>query len=445
MSEQIRPEDPGDLRDLPSSDVALHAVPASASTEVDAEEPDALQTVVVRLREEVEQLRTSRKHRAVIEQAKGVLMARLGVGPDAAFDRLVRYSQRTNQKLTRVAAAVIAATVTSDRPVARREEGGDTVTFVSELTWADGLAPEADLRLAGVALDEVGDLAELIRCVITEAAAPTGAAAGLLAALEPDGALRLVAGHGYDRTMMSAWHRIPPSLDVPLHAAVVSQAPVLLADVRERVARFPLTVDLPRTYEGQASLPLVDRGRVIGVLGMSWTDPVRFDDATRRLLGDLAERVAPRFLRLLQRQGDELDPVAVEVPTSRWFRAVLDAMQLPCSVLEPVRDDDGRVIDFAITFTNAAAARVNAASFPEGVQGRRLLETFPDVVDAGLFELFVRALRSGAPQRAETAEFLEDAGDGHPHLRVIDLAVARLGAGLLVSWVEPDRMFRRRD
>jgi hypothetical protein len=376
----------------------------------------------------------------VIEQAKGVLMARLGVGPDPAFERLVRYSQRTNQKLIRVAAAAVAATVQADQPVAMRREGPDPVALLTEPAWSEDFDPAADLRLVGAALDEVDDLAELVRCVVTEAAAPLGPAAGLLAALEPDGALRLVAGHGYDRSVLSAWHRIPPNLDVPLHAAVVSQAPVLLADLRERVDRFPLTADLPRTYEGQASLPLVHEQQVVGVLGLSWDEPVRFDAAARRSLADLAARVTSPFLRLVQREGDALDPVAVDVPTARWFRAVLDALPVPCSVLEPVRDDDGVVVDFAISFTNEAAARVNAVAFPDGVQGRRLLETFPDLVDAGLFEVFLLALRTGAPQRLETAEFREDAGDGHPVLRVIDLAVARLGDGLLVSWLEPDRM-----
>jgi PAS domain-containing protein len=440
MSDQVqsRPTEdhPGAIAEVPPPGGALSA--ALPPDRDGGEEP--LHAVVVKLREEVEQLRRSRKHRSVIEQAKGVLMARLGVGPDDAFERLVRYSQRTNQKLTRVAAAVVAATVTADRPVARGAEGPDPVALLTEPRWDPDLEPAADLHLVAAALGEARDLAELIRCAVTEAAAPLGVAAGLIGALEPDGALRLVAGHGYDQTLMSAWHRIPPTLDVPLHAAVTSQAPVLLADVRERVARFPLTADLPRTYEGQASLPLVRDGRVVGVLGLSWAGPVCFEPPTRRALTDLASQLTAPFLRLLQAEGDVLDPVAVEVPSTRWFRAVLDALQVPCALLDPIRDDDGRVIDFTIAFNNAAAARVNAVSFPDGVRGRRMLETFPDLAEAGLFELFLTTLRTGEPHRMETAEFLEDAGDGQARLRVIDLAIARLGDGLLASWIEPDRM-----
>jgi transcriptional regulator with GAF, ATPase, and Fis domain len=46
--------------------------------------------------------------RAVIEQAKGILIARSGCDPTEAFSELVRRSQRTNVKLARVAADLVA-------------------------------------------------------------------------------------------------------------------------------------------------------------------------------------------------------------------------------------------------------------------------------------------------------------------------------------------------
>src|SRR5689334_5579735 len=50
------------------------------------------------------------RNRAVIEQAKGVLVERLGISPDEGFDHLVRLSQRTNIKLIEVSAAVVGTT-----------------------------------------------------------------------------------------------------------------------------------------------------------------------------------------------------------------------------------------------------------------------------------------------------------------------------------------------
>ncbi len=54
------------------------------------------------------QLEEALASRAGIEQAKGVLMARHGVGPEEAFALLRRRSQATNTKLREVARTVVA-------------------------------------------------------------------------------------------------------------------------------------------------------------------------------------------------------------------------------------------------------------------------------------------------------------------------------------------------
>ena len=55
------------------------------------------------------QMRAAMESRAVIEQAKGVVMAQDGCGADQAFVTLVARSQRANRKLRDVAAEVVAA------------------------------------------------------------------------------------------------------------------------------------------------------------------------------------------------------------------------------------------------------------------------------------------------------------------------------------------------
>jgi GAF domain-containing protein len=54
-----------------------------------------------------EQLQEAMRSRAVIEQAKGIIMAVTRCTPDAAFDILVRGSQRENRKLREVAADIV--------------------------------------------------------------------------------------------------------------------------------------------------------------------------------------------------------------------------------------------------------------------------------------------------------------------------------------------------
>jgi GAF domain-containing protein len=77
-----------------------------------------------------DQLQEALESRAVIEQAKGVLMARQGCDPDEAFDILRRLSQSSNRKLRQIAAEVVAHTVAareSDRRVSS-DGGGQAPT-----------------------------------------------------------------------------------------------------------------------------------------------------------------------------------------------------------------------------------------------------------------------------------------------------------------------------
>ena len=56
-----------------------------------------------------DQMRQALESRAVIEQAKGVLMARHGCGADEAFRLLVQQSQRANRKLREVAQELVSS------------------------------------------------------------------------------------------------------------------------------------------------------------------------------------------------------------------------------------------------------------------------------------------------------------------------------------------------
>ncbi len=58
-----------------------------------------------------EQLQTAMQSRAVIEQAKGILMASRRCSAEEAFNRLVVLSQKSNRKLREVAEALVAAAV----------------------------------------------------------------------------------------------------------------------------------------------------------------------------------------------------------------------------------------------------------------------------------------------------------------------------------------------
>lgn len=63
---------------------------------------------IVDLRRQDAQLRDALVSRAVIDQAKGILMARLGLSPEDAFAELTRLSQHANVKLREIARRLVA-------------------------------------------------------------------------------------------------------------------------------------------------------------------------------------------------------------------------------------------------------------------------------------------------------------------------------------------------
>ena len=67
------------------------------------------------LSEEVAGLRRAMESRAVIEQAKGIIIAATGCDPDQAFDVLVRQSQHENRKVAEIAAELVTSKIHQDR------------------------------------------------------------------------------------------------------------------------------------------------------------------------------------------------------------------------------------------------------------------------------------------------------------------------------------------
>ena len=97
-----------------SSEPAAFATPESLEAGTDVAEVVAVAVANAeahhQLGEQARHLRLAMESRAVIEQAKGVLMAQQGVDAEQAFEILRMASQRANRKLRDVAAGVVAST-----------------------------------------------------------------------------------------------------------------------------------------------------------------------------------------------------------------------------------------------------------------------------------------------------------------------------------------------
>ena len=81
-------------------------------------EPGPRHTDLAEAQKDIDNLHAALTSQPVIEQAKGILMARHRCGPDQAFRMLAEASQRDNRKLRDVAAAVVACVQATPNEVA---------------------------------------------------------------------------------------------------------------------------------------------------------------------------------------------------------------------------------------------------------------------------------------------------------------------------------------
>lgn len=94
---------PGAFASAESLDAGLQVAETIAVAVVNAD-------AHARLSEQARNMRVAMDSRAVIEQAKGVLMAQRHVNADEAFDILREASQRYNRKLRDIATGIVAST-----------------------------------------------------------------------------------------------------------------------------------------------------------------------------------------------------------------------------------------------------------------------------------------------------------------------------------------------
>jgi hypothetical protein len=390
--------------------VDLSADGSTARATTDQLASHALGRLVDELRGEVDGLRRALRYRAVIEQAKGVIVARTGALPDEAFRLLVRRSQERNRKVTAVAAGVVAHAIqhAERRGAVDDEVPGDDVAV--ELASAAFLAAPDVRALTRTLLEELADL---------------DVAAAVLLASTPDGSLRMLDREGLDPTSARGWERIPLTADVPLAEAARTARPVLLPDRASRIRSYPGSRRVPSQAEATASLPLLDGERVVGVLGLTWANPVTFDDSLVERLRATAARCAPELRALLRRGADDPEGASLEPGYERWFHDVLDELPVAATILEPVRED-GHVVDLAVVHANpltAAAGRSDVSVLTE----RPLLATTPVLTRAR------EVLEGGPPWHVDRFEV--PASSAGPAQVLTDVRLSRLGGCLLATWL----------
>jgi len=120
---------------------------------------------------------------------------------------------------------------------------------------------------------------------------------------------------------------------------------------------------------------------------------------------------------------------ALETERAR-LHATLDSLIDPHVMLEAVRDDQGRVIDFLYTDANEAACRYNKLDRAHLV-GRCLLELLPGHTSTGLLEMYRQALESDTPLVLNDFVYPHEL---YAEERRYDIRAIRVGDALSFTW-----------
>ncbi|MFE6847047.1 ANTAR domain-containing protein [Streptomyces sp. NPDC057686] len=325
-----------------------------AAGEGAAPEVLALAKVVARLRSEIVDLEDVAATTAVVERAKGVLMAQAGVSADTAYEMLLGRAGERGRTLLEECWIVLGRM--HPRPPPGRTPADPSTVAAATMAGKEPAAPPSGAsrhlvggaalrplmaRLAdGLATARGGDdVAELLRTVLGGAA---GVDAVMIYSLASAGSLELTGRAGIDEELAEQWHHIPPLSGVAAHEAIAGGRALWLEDPAEDARRYLLIAEPPDRWPSRAWLPVPADGPPTAAIGFLRTEPGPFAADTRALL----RRAATLCAGPLGPPGRPRDADAegsrdgVEVAS---VQRTLDALAGPAILLTPLRSEAGQV------------------------------------------------------------------------------------------------------
>jgi serine phosphatase RsbU (regulator of sigma subunit) len=378
-------------------------------------------TVVDHQRRELDRVRASVAEESVVAMARGALMERLGLSSAEAAAQLAGLSAATAMPLAEMAAAVLAEPGSGFPSGSRPEPAG-------ALPARAGPA----LLLAEAAAELAADGAELAGTLATQIMEPLGAAAVMVWLLEADGTLVLLGEQGLSCGEAGRWRHVPPQLDCPAQRVAHGAADLWWTVGRKETDQAPVA----GVADGaRAALALRERsGDLLGVLEVSWPEPMAFTAEIRQHLSSLAAGCA-RVIATRLAHGD----LAAAHPKQAVY-TLLDGLAESVLVARAIRDAEGALTDFSIEHVSPAF-RDPVGRTDIDLTRLTLLEAYPaSAAGSGLFARARQVLADGVTQYVP-GPLRESLASGLPlnesepgDLALTDLRVARFFDGVIFTW-----------
>ncbi|GAB1339333.1 SpoIIE family protein phosphatase [Streptomyces sp. E-15] len=397
----------------------------------------ALAKVVARQRAEMERLRDLTATSAVLERAKGVLMAVTGCTPDSAHQELLRRAKDGNRTLLEQCWLTLGALPPGEHPTPQAAPPPGTPSAAA--SWASVPAGPRDLgdllgRL-GRDLVGVGSPHELADCLLNHLAHEVDADAVMLYERLPEGGLGLIGYAGVDPTLAAQWRQIPPVTGVPALETLQDGEPRWLECPDEDHARYVLIGTPPDRWLTRAWLPVPAGDAAHVALGVLRRSGERFTPLERELLRAVARLCAGRLWAF------DAPHTGTAGGLPQTAQAVFDALPGAVIMLSPLRAATGEVEDYRIVAATPEAVDVFGRTGRDMV-GKHVLESYPSVAGEPLWQGYLRALETGEPFEGEPFAYQDVIGEV-PVTVTYTVRAARLGEGLVVSWLRHDPVERQ--
>ncbi|MEU5185237.1 SpoIIE family protein phosphatase [Streptomyces longwoodensis] len=383
---------------------------------------------------------------AVVERAKGAVMARLGCTPDAAHDVLLQRAKAAQRTLLEECWITLGTLAPPSAPAPG--PGPYDVDATAPLPAVPpGTTEDVALALArlGRALVRVSTPQDLARCLLEHVAPDVGVDAVLLYARLPAGGLELIGHAGVDDALARQWQQVPPLTGIAPLEALRSGEPRWLEDSRTDRKRYLLIGEPPERWGSRAWLPVLGGsghvggpggsggsgdGRAAVVVGFLRGAGAPFPQRTREHLEAVAHLCAGPLAMFGTRQEPALGSAVDAV------QAVFDRLPVQAVLLTPVRAASGAVEDFRV---DAATADTVDSTGRSGrrLTGLRLLECWPSITGEPLWHGCLDTLTRGTAFTGEPFARQRTVG-GETELSTVCAHVERLGDGLVLTWLPYD-------
>ncbi|WP_373300668.1 SpoIIE family protein phosphatase [Streptomyces chromofuscus] len=384
-------------------------------------------------RAELARLRDLAATSAVVERAKGAVMALTGCSAEAAHEELLRRAKAADRTLieecwiTLGGSAPDRTASAPDLPASSSAAPGIPLSGPSREPADDG---STALGRLGRALVGVRTPQELAGCLLEHLADTVAADAVLIFGRHPAGGLELLGHGGIDAQLAAQWRQVPPVTAIAAFDALRTGRARWLEDPAEDRKRYLLIGDPPERWLSRAWLPVVTDDDAEVAIGVLRTRPGPFTAPTREHLRAVVRLCAGRL------RAFDARPEPVTDGSADAVQAVLDALPGAAMFLTPVRAPSGEIEDYRIGAATPEAIDVVGRTGRELV-GLRILECWPPIADETLWQRCLDVLGAGKPYEAEP--FAQaDVVAGSAELSTYTVRVARLNDGLVISWIRHD-------